>query len=72
MSVLEWFAGDSALRAVFFPSVVRPKMLDIMAGMNLRDIYVAWCLWFTLQKTVDSPLLQFINKVVFLLFVVRG
>ena len=59
MSVHGWFAGDSAPRAVFLPPVVRPKMLDIMAGMNQRDIHVAWCLWFRLQKTVDFPQLQF-------------
>ena len=35
MSVLGWFAGDSATRAVFLP-VVRPKMRCIMAGMDQR------------------------------------
>ena len=34
-------------------------MLDIVAGLNQRDIYVAWCLWFRLQNTVDIPQLQF-------------
>ena len=53
------FPGVPAPRAVFFPPVVRPKMFDIMACMNQRDIYVAWCLWFQQQKTVDSPQLQF-------------
>ena len=38
------------------------EMLDNMAGMNQRDIYVAWCLWFRLQKTVDFPQLQFFRR----------
>ena len=31
------FPGVPAPRAVFFPPVVRPMMLDIMAGMNQKD-----------------------------------
>ena len=53
------FSWCSCTLRCIFPPVVRPKMLDIMAGMKQRDIYVAWCLWFRLQKTVDFPQLQF-------------
>ena len=40
MSVLGWFAGDSAPRAVFSFLVVRPKMRCIMAVMDQKYSYV--------------------------------
>ena len=74
MSVLGWFAGDSAPRAVFLP-VVRPKMRCIMAqryscvsawmvclvlgpGRSHARVCNDRCLWFRLQKTVESLQLQ--------------
>ena len=36
------FAGGDA-RHVMFPSVVRPQMLVIMAGMDQKERYVAPC-----------------------------
>ena len=54
------FTGCDALRVIFPSGVVKPKMLCILAGMDLKDCYVTtWCTSSRLQ-TVESPQLQFI------------
>ena len=66
-----WFAGI-APRAVFFPVVVRPRMLGIMAGMNQRDSYVARLSSLVVSQrlipmvlsTMVIPQLQFLDKLI--------
>ena len=55
------------VHALWYVSFVfgRLVMLGITAGMDQKE-------GRSVQKTAENPQLQFINKVVFLLFVVRG
>ena len=57
------FTGDLAPRAVFsLPPLVRPTR-SAPWPVWTRLTVMLWCLWFRLQKTVESPQLQSIMVV---------
>ena len=81
MSVLGWFAGDSAPRAVLSSG---PRCAALWAGMDQKYCYVGVAWWICaccvqqqvflgleVQKTAGFPQLQFYYRVVDISFVVQ-